>query len=202
MCDVRVPGDWMTSVEMTHRNYNVLDEVLVLPNFAMLGFFVIFALVSMASRARVEPLVVVDSKTAARIAELERVASHAAAGGASAAIELAGLYRRAGEFPWSYDALRSAERSGPTDPAWRLELGIAYLQLGSNTDAHRVFKRAQEACDLRQCAVPVRARLGIFANIAQTLEANNIDGRYDQVRAHKALKTVLKPIAGRGGAAE
>jgi hypothetical protein len=171
-------------------------------NIGVLAANVIFlaiAIIYFATRVpenRVKPIVEGSSKTQQRISQLELELRRDPASIAKA-VELARLYQDVGEFPWSYDALRNAERSGAVDPAWRLKLGLAYLEIGKNDDGLRVLRAAQARCAQlgpNECRTDVAVKLDIFAQVAKILRDRRIDTRKHRAAADKALQEVLKPV--------
>jgi hypothetical protein len=170
-----------------------LETIVILPNLALLAFVILYVVTHGTAGTRVEQLVVGDKGTTARIAELE-LALRRQPRNISSAIELARLYREAGEFPWSYNALRNAEKTGKHDPAWKLMLGLAYLELGKNDDGVRVLDATLKECTRQACSAATRAKLEIFARIGHLLEERGIDARSHNKAAEKALHEVLKPV--------
>jgi hypothetical protein len=179
------------------REAQLLAANVVFVIVAVLGL-----LISSAGTEKVLPLVQADPRTASRIQSLEHSLSHDPRAGGSA-IELAQLYRDAGEFPFSYDTLREAERTGTREPAWRLKLGLAYLQLGKNDDAVRVLREAEKRCERKgegsgatkdACAVDVRVKLELFGRVARLFKERHIVPYRQRVAADNALLEVLKPV--------
>ena len=132
-----------------------LEAIVILPNLALLAFVILYVVTHGTATTRVAPLVEGDKGTTSRIAELE-LALRRHPQNLSSAIELARLYREAGEFPWSYNALQNAERTGKHEPAWKLMLGLAYLELGKNDDGVRVLDAALQGCAKQTCAASTR----------------------------------------------
>lgn len=162
-------------------------------NLFLLGFILFCLLISRVAPHQIKPLVEADAKTSQRIRTLEMNLQHHPTQ-FSQAIELAQLYQDIGEFPWSYDALQNAEKSGGDDPAWRLRLGLAYLELGKNQDGLRILQLAITHCNQKVCAAPLKVKLDIFAQVAQLFIKRKIDARRDHVAAEDALHEILKPV--------
>lgn len=172
---------------------------LLLPNIVSLCLMGLFLLgTALSGTRRVERLVTADDATTRRIHELERAVTLGGPQASWAALELARLYRRAGAFPWSYEALRQAESHGPREPAYRLELGLAYVELGRNADGERVIKGALAGCVSPGCTSAVRARLALFERVATLMREREIDARYEIVRADEVFREVLKPAESTG----
>ena len=131
--------------------------------------------------------------TAARISELE-AALIDNPGDMSRAIELARIYTDIGEFPWSYNALKNAEKRGNDDPTWQLKLGLAYLELSKNDDGLRILNTALEKCGVTKCPANTRVKLDLFSRVARIFVERKIDSRKDRVAADKALQEVFKPV--------
>jgi tetratricopeptide (TPR) repeat protein len=170
-----------------------VEALVLIPNLVLLGVVVLFLLAVKSSPERVAPLVEADRDTTRRITNLE-ARLRRDPGNMESALELARIYRNVGEFPWSYNALRAAERSRPHEPSWQLMLGLAYLELGKNEDSVRVLERAQERCQQQGCPPRIAGRIDIFARVAQLFEKRQIDARNHHAAAEKALHEVLKPV--------
>jgi hypothetical protein len=138
-------------------------------------------------------LVRADKETALRIGELELELARGPQS-LEKALELARLYQDAGEFPWSYDALRNAERRGGADPSWLVRLGLAYIGLGKNADGLRVIRRAKERCGAEGCPPHVEAKVNIFERMARVFVERSIDSRRHRSAAYKVIREILKPI--------
>jgi hypothetical protein len=135
-----------------------------------------------------------DTKTSLRIHQLELSLERQPAN-MSSVIELARIYREAGEFPWSYQALKNAEKRGGTkEPSWQLMLGLAFLELGKNEDAIRVLESALKRCKGSKCASNIQVKLEIFTKVARIFLERRIDARMHNRAAEKALHEVLKPV--------
>ncbi len=170
-----------------------METIVILPNLALLAFVILYVVTHSTSTTQVAPLVEGDKGMTSRIAELELALSRHPRN-ISSAIELARLYREAGEFPWSYNALRNAEKTGKHEPAWKLMLGLAYLELGKNDDGVRVLDAALEGCAKQTCAGGTRTKLELFARIGHLFKERRIDARKHNKAAEKALHEVLKPV--------
>ncbi|MCA9664979.1 MAG: hypothetical protein KC503_05300 [Myxococcales bacterium] len=175
------------------KRSGALEAAVVVPNLVLLALIVLYLVFARGSGPRVQSLVKTDVRTAKTIKKLEetlrRNPSHI-----ESAIRLAKLYMRAGEYPWSIDALRSAERHGSSDAAWRMKLGLAYLELGKNLDGLRVLKGALLACAKVKCRADIEAKLRIFTRVATILQRKGINAHKDQVAAAKVFGSVLKPV--------
>jgi len=172
-----------------------LERAVLVSNLIFLGIAaVLLVLTGLGSGTRVEPLVGTDTRTSSRMEQLER-ALQRDPGNVAGAVELARLYGEAGEFPWSYDALRTAEQTGTLEPSWRLRLGLAYLEIGKSADGLRLLKEAKARCAADPaCPAPVRVKLDLFTRVAQLYVDRGIDARRHRVAAEKALREVLKPV--------
>jgi hypothetical protein len=171
-----------------------LEVMILVVNLVFLAFVVLYLVSSGIAPTPVKPLVQADTRTTARIHELELTLQRDP-NNVKSALELARIYQDAGEFPWSYDALRAAEASGDPDPAWRLRLGLAYIELGKNDDGLRVLRDAERRCASRKsCPADVRVKLELFGRVAALLQERRIDTRRQRAAAEKALHEVLKPV--------
>jgi len=169
-----------------------IDVAIFLPNVILIGIVLLVIGIFAFGRERVLPLVATDRKTAAQIERLEREVSRKPTG--TGVFKLARLYQRAGETPWSYDALRTAEQRGGDDPRWRIKLALAYLEIGKNRDGRRVLRESIAACKVRRCGAGERARLEIFLEIAERFVAQKIDARRNVREANAVLDKVLKRV--------
>ena len=168
-----------------------VQAAIIVPN-AILVVIVALYFVSRANSEKVQPLVKTDPNTSARIAQLEAKLGRDP-GATDSALELARLYDRAGEFPWSYDALKNAEKSGGDEPAWRLRLALAYFELGKNADGLRVLNAAHAACKGARCTTGLKVKLEVLVQFGQQLMARQIDARKDPQAAATLLGELLKP---------
>ncbi len=190
------PASRRSELEAGHRGGQGGSQPrLLLANLIFLGLAVLYLLVTTVGDETVQPLVQADPQTSRRIEHLERALLRQP-GAADSALELAQLYRDAGEFPWSYDALRDAERTGTDDPGWRLKLGLAYLQVSKSEDALRVLRAARQRCRRPGAACPgdVRVKLDIFVRVAELLKKRGIQPHKHRLAAEQALREVLKPV--------
>jgi tetratricopeptide (TPR) repeat protein len=179
--------------EQTSRRSR-LNALVLGANIVFVVVLVLYgALVGVQPR-QVMPVVRADSKTARQITNLE-LALQRDPNSVGYAFELARLYQDLGEFPWSYDALRSAERRN-IDPAWQLKFGLAYLELAKNDDALRVLKAGSARCKSKSaaCAADVGVKLELFTRVAQIFVDRRIDSRSQRASAEKALSEVFKSV--------
>lgn len=184
----------MTQPAMPEERPSRLEALVLFPNLVFVGIVVLYLVSAQAGRKQVAPLVQGERTTEARIAQLER-ALERQPGNIQGAVELAKLYQRVGEFPWSYDALKDAERQGDQQPRWRLMLGLAYLELGKNQDAVRVLGEADKACRAsKTCDANVAAKLRIFTHLAHVYQKRGIRSTTQPHAAEKALLEILKPV--------
>ena len=175
------------------RRFGKMEAAILIPNLLIIGGILFYLAATTVDQEKVVPLVEADPVTAARISKLE-AALLARPGDMSVAIELARIYTEMGEYPWSYNALKNAEERGGDDPAWRLKLGLAYLELGKNEDALRLMKETLNGCGETKCLPNTRVKLQLFTRVARLFVERNIDGRKDRVSAEKALREVFKPV--------
>jgi hypothetical protein len=172
---------------------------LWVPNLALLVIIVMVFLGTTCGEGRVvETLVLTDDATRSRIVQLERRLRYGAPDAPAAGVELASLYLRVGAFPWAYDALKQAESRAPRDPGWRLDLGLAYIEIGHNDDGLRVISEAYRSCNPPQCGSQVRARLSLYLRVAELMKERRIDARRDLRRANEVFREVLKPAEATG----
>ena len=175
-----------------------LEAYVWVPNLLLLLGLVLIGLVGGGGRHQVGPLVATNRSTTELIQQLERRLARNPADGA-ASIELAQLYQRAGELPFSFEALRSAERRAGENLTFQMKLGMAYLELGKNGDGRRVLREALRRCDLRpkagrRCGVALRARLSIFLQVADLMVERNINARLQPEAVAKVFDSVLKHV--------
>lgn len=170
-----------------------VEAAVLVPNLLLLAIIVVYLLITTFANGRVGPLVATDGRTARKIVQLERKVSRDPSD-ANDAIVLARLYERAGELPWAYDALRSAEQHGKRDLLYRMKLGLAYLEIGRNRDGLRVLQRSLEACDVQGCKTHLRVKLEVFTRLAQLMIERRIDARRDRAAARALMREVLMPI--------
>jgi hypothetical protein len=164
-----------------------------IPNLVFIGFVGICLINAWATAKQVQPLVQADHATASRIAQLELWLQRHPSNMAHT-LELARLYQEVGEFPWSYHALLTAEKTWSKDPVWRLLLGLAYLDLGKNDDSVRVLKQAKQRCKETSCTYNIRTKLDIFTRLAELFIERKIDSRKHSIAAERALREILKPV--------
>ncbi len=170
-----------------------LEIAVIIPNILLVGFIIFYFAITKFSSNQVMPLVEADRQTRMRINQLE-LSLERNPGDLVGALELSRLYQDVGEFPWSYDALQNAEAKGSQDPAWRLKLGLAYMELGKNDDALRVISAAQARCRTEKCPSPVLVKLQIFEKMSRLFVERRIDARKHRSAAETALREVVKPV--------
>jgi tetratricopeptide (TPR) repeat protein len=178
------------------KGLSTFQILILVGNLAFVAIVVLYFVISGVGRKEVKPLVEASPKTQQRISELEQLLARDP-GNVGSAVELARLYRDVGEFPWSYDALKNAERSGNEDPAWRIKLGLAYLEIGKNDDGLRILKAARERCyrATPKCRQDLLTKLDIFHRLAEIFVERKIDSRKHLVAVNKAFQEVLKPVS-------
>lgn len=182
------------SMQQDHPTFSKLEAAVLFPNLLLVAVVVLCFVAYKGAPPRVAPLVETDTKTTRRIHQLELSLERQPAN-ISSVIELAKLYREAGEFPWSYQALKNAERSGgDREPSWQLMLGLAFLELGKNKDAVRVLDSALERCGRTRCASNTQVKLEIFTQVARIFLKRRIDARMHNRAAEKVLHEILKPV--------
>jgi hypothetical protein len=184
-----------------------LEAAVWVPNLLLLLVVVLYFLIVEGGRDDVQPLIMTDKKTASKIEDLERAMAREP-GNQRLVLELARLYSRAGEVPFSYDALRNAEVNGSQEPFFRAKLGMAYLEIGKNLDGQRILKRTLQACQLRsgrsasageriflnRCSPGVVAKLDIFKQVADIFVKRSINARFYPDKARAVFDEVLKRI--------
>ncbi len=177
------------------KGLSTFQILILVGNLVFVGIVVLYFVLTGVGQKQVKPLVEASPKTQQRIADLERLLARDP-GNVGSAVELARLYRDVGEFPWSYDALRNAERSGNEDPAWRIKLGLAYLEIGKNDDGLRILKAARERCyrATPRCRQDLLTKLDVFHRLAEIFVERKIDSRKHLVAVNKAFQEVLKPV--------
>ena len=177
------------------KRFGKLEAMILIPNLVLLGIVLLYLGATSTNKSDdVAPAINADPQTRKLIAYLEdellRDPSNL-----RKALKLARLYREAGEFPWSYNALLNAERQNKTrGPAWQLKLGLAYLEIGKNKDALRVMETAYKACGTTKCPPPVKVKLGLFTRLARVFLKRKIHPVRNPRAAHNALREVLKPV--------
>jgi tetratricopeptide (TPR) repeat protein len=181
-----------------------LEALALIPNLVLVGVVVLYFVMTRAGGTQVTPLIEGEKSTEQRIQQLELQLARNP-GNTEQALELARLYQRVGEYPWSYDALRNAEARGNRDPRWLISLGLAYLDLGKNKDALRVLGRAKEECPEKPkaaaaggggttCDANLKLKLEIFSKLARIFEKRGIHSGKHYEAAEKALREILKPV--------
>ncbi len=176
------------------KRFGRLEAMILIPNLILLGIVLLY-LGATSKHDDMAPAVDTDPKTKAAILRLEDALMKDPAN-LSKALRLARLYREAGEFPWSYNALLNAERQGKyREPKWQLKLGLAYLEIGKNKDAARVLEAAHKSCGAKKCAPPVQVKLKIFRDVAKIFVKRKINAARNPKAAHHALRQVLKPVS-------
>lgn len=175
------------------RKFGKMEALILIPNLLIIGGILFYLAATSADDEPVEPLVDADPQTAAQIAQLEAALVNNP-GDLGRAIRLSKLYSDVGEFPFSYSALKNAEKRAGNDPALRIKLGLAYLELGKNNDGLRVMEAAIAGCRVDSCDANVRVKLGLFARVARIFKERGIDSRKEPRAADKALKEVFKPV--------
>ena len=173
-----------------------IEAAVLIPNLLLLLVVVLYLLTTKVGPDRVQALVVADSKTTAQIRSLERQLARNPRD-LSASFQLAHLYMRAGQLPFSYDALRGAEQDGSRLPSFRMMLGMAYVEIGKNADGQRVLHEALEGCTLRHCRPDVEARLSILSQVVDLIVERRINARIHPEKAAKIFGEVLKKVDGR-----
>ena len=172
-----------------------IEALVLIPNLVFVGIVVLYLIAVQGGGKRVAPLVQGAKATEARIAALERSLEREPRN-VESAIELAQLYQQVGEFPWSYNALLTAEQQGSREPRWRLMLGLAYLEMGKNDDAIRVLSQTRSGCTKRPgtCDQNLVAKLRIFGRLARMFQKRGIDSSRHSAAAEKVLHEILKPV--------
>jgi cytochrome c-type biogenesis protein CcmH/NrfG len=184
-----------------------LEAWVVIPNLLLVAVVVLYFVMTRApGGTQVAPLVEGERSTEQRIRLLERQLARNP-GNTEQALELARLYQRVGEYPWSYDALRNAEAHGVDEPRWLMTLALAYLDLGKNKDAIRVLNRAKRRCPAKPgavaaggdasretCDANLKLKLEIFGKLARIFEKRGIHSGKHYEAAEKALREILKPV--------
>jgi hypothetical protein len=180
------------SSRRTSRLFGRAGALIIIPNVLLLGGIVAYTMYSRYGAGEQRPVAGEQSPLKKRIAALEEALERDPLDGYRS-LELARLYRDAGEFHWSYDALRAAEKRGRMDRQWRLKLGVAYLELGKNDDGVRVLSALQSECKDPDCSQSLAVRIDIFNRVAQRFKEQRIDARADHTAVDRVMKTILKP---------
>ena len=113
------------------------------------------------------------------------------------ATEVGRLWQAMGQSPWSYTALREAERRGPQDAASKLRLAAAYLDIGELDDTRRALAAARKACERSPCPEPVEIKLSLFTRLTDNLARDGIEPRRDLAFTGQALQKLLREIEGK-----
>jgi len=176
------------------RRFRRVEAMILIPNLVLLGILGVYLLGKglKGKETEVRPLVNANKKKSSRIATLEQLLRDNPADLGSA-IALSKLYEEAGELPWSYDALRAAEKRSTVEPRLRLRLGLAYLQLGKNKDGMRVLRELIAHCDKESCRSHIESRAKIYRQVARLFLERDIDARVDHRGADKVMREVIKP---------
>ena len=176
------------------RRFRRVEAMILIPNLVLLGILGVYLLGKglTGQKQGVRALVNADTKKTSRIATLEQMLRDNPADLGSA-ITLSKLYEEAGELPWSYDALRAAEKRSTVEPRLRLRLGLAYLQLGKNKDGMRVLRTLIEHCEKESCRAHIESRAKIYRQVARLFLERGIDARVDHRGADKVMREVIKP---------
>ncbi len=182
-----------TPEKSKRRKFGRMEALILIPNLVIIGGILFYLAATSLDTEKVEPLVEADPETAALISQLE-AALMDNPGDLRRAIQLSRIYTEMGEFPWSYNALKNAEKRANDNPAWRIKLGLAYLELGKNDDGLRVMNEAIQRCGVKKCSSNVRVKLDLFARVARLFVERKIDTRKRPIAADKALKEVFKPV--------
>ena len=175
-----------------------LAAAVFVPNVVLLILVCLALLISRADEERILPLVRGDARTLARLDELER--HMLLRPSAQAAVSLARAYSQVGQRPWSYSALQSAERRLAKSADWRLQLGMAYVEIGQNRDGYRVLSELVGVCRKGNCPKDVVARLDIFLRVTEILMERGIDASRQRDAAVRVLRKVAKRVDLKGWA--
>jgi thioredoxin-like negative regulator of GroEL len=170
-----------------------IELKILLANLILIGIVVVYFLATRTGTESVKELTQTDPQSSQKIRDLE-LALQRDPSNIELTLELARLYSEAGEFPWSYDALREVEKRGGGAVEWRIRLALAYLDLGKNEDARRVLKDAKERCQKESCSANLEVKLGIFQRLTQIMIDRHLDSRRQRGETEKALREIVKPV--------
>ena len=195
-----------TEIKPAKKRFGRMEAMILIPNLILLGIVLLYLGATNNTKDEMAPAVEADPRTKALIASLEDSLLRDPAN-LEKALKLARLYREVGEFPWSYNALLNAERQRKyREPKWQLRLGLAYLEIGKNSDALRVLEAAHKVCGATgtlaktedsarsKCAPPVKVKLELFKRLAKIFVKRKIHPARNPRAANSALRQVLKPV--------
>jgi len=117
-------------------------------------------------------------------------------GDVTTATEVGRIWQSLGQPPWSYTALRAAERRSNGDAESLLALGAAYLDLGELRDSRRALQGARRKCARPACAEPVDLKITILTTLTDNLVKDGIVPRRDLYFTERAFRKLLREMSG------
>lgn len=173
-----------------------LEQTAAFANVAALIAVALVAVLTWPHYGRLSPLLIrqVDPTTRQRLLALEGDLRRQP-GDVRLAMEVGRLWQALGQPPWSYTALRAAERHGPSDAGSRLALAAAYLDLGELDDSRRNLAAAREACG-KQCPEPMSVKISLLVQFTDTLVREDIDPREELAFTERAFRKLVREMAG------
>lgn len=170
------------------------ERFFFIPNLCLLATIFLYSVDTLhAQTFPVRPLIDTDKQVVSNIERLEeRIARNPKA--MDDALALAQLYEQVGEFPMSYDALRRAEILGDQDPLWRLQLGMAYINVGKNDDGKRVLDDLAKYCQKQTCHANLLVKLDLFRRVVALIIERKLDVRRDPWAAERAMSEIVKDV--------
>jgi len=172
-----------------------LEQVAALANLAALIVAPLVAVLTWPHHGRLTPLLIrdVDTTTRQRLDALEEDLRRQP-GDVRLATEVGRLWQALGQPPWSYTALRAAERHGPSDAGSCLALAAAYLDLGELDDSRRALAAAERACG-RRCPEPLDVKISLLVKFTDTLVREGIDPRQELAFTERAFRKLVREMA-------
>jgi cytochrome c-type biogenesis protein CcmH/NrfG len=173
-----------------------LVSVAWLVNTVALAVVALVAVLTWPVEGRPTPLLIraVDPATQRRLETLEDELRREP-GDVHRATEVGRIWQLLGQAPWSYTALRAAERLGPADAPARLALAAAYLDLGELDDTRRLLAAARKAC-ARGCPEAVDLKISLLVRFTDDLVREKIDPRRDLSFTERAFRKLVRDMSG------